>query len=140
MLHRVDSLLVHPSISKLTACPGDTRISTQSSRVLVEETDVVERKKTLLLSPHPLSLLPKKKRKLDFRNFQIWRVNFWSEVSSCASRSIEAMVWINEIETAKSIAYLKTSYTPDLLVVIRFSCLKISSSSLLTTFWTWTSC
>ena len=29
-------------------------------------------------------------------------MNFRSGVSSCSSRSIEAVVWINEIETAKS--------------------------------------
>ena len=33
------------------------------------------------------------------------------EVSSCASRPIEAAVRINEIETAKSIADLETSYS-----------------------------
>ena len=36
---------------------------------------------------------------------------FRSEVSSGASRQVEATVWINEIESAKSIADLKTSYT-----------------------------
>ena len=45
----------------------------------------------------------------DFRNLRIWRTNFRSEVSSCARRPIEAMVWINEIESAKFIAELKTS-------------------------------
>ena len=38
-------------------------------------------------------------------------MNSRSELSSCASRPIEAMVWINEIESAKSIAELKTSNT-----------------------------
>ena len=38
-------------------------------------------------------------------------MNFRSEVSSCASRPMEVMVWINEIESAKSIADLKTSKT-----------------------------
>ena len=33
--------------------------------------------------------------------------------ASCASRSIEALVWINETESAKSIADLKTSYTTE---------------------------
>ena len=47
---------------------------------------------------------------LDFTSFIIWRSNFRSEVSSCASRPIEAVIWINETESAKSIAYLKTSY------------------------------
>ena len=32
-------------------------------------------------------------------------------MSSCASRPIEAMVWTNEIESAKSIANVKTSYS-----------------------------
>ena len=36
---------------------------------------------------------------------------FRIEVSSCASRPIEGMIWINEIESAKSIADLKTSYS-----------------------------
>ena len=38
-------------------------------------------------------------------------MNFMSEVSSCASRPIEAMVRINEIDSAKSIADLTTSYS-----------------------------
>ena len=46
---------------------------------------------------------------LDHRNFRIWRMNFRSEISSCASRPLEAMVCISEIESAKSIADLKSS-------------------------------
>ena len=38
-------------------------------------------------------------------------MDFWPEVSSCASRPIEAVVWTNEIESAKSIADLKTSHS-----------------------------
>ena len=38
-------------------------------------------------------------------------MNFMSEVFSCASRPIDAKIWINVVESAKSIAYLKTSYT-----------------------------
>ena len=38
-------------------------------------------------------------------------MNFRSEVSSCASRPIEAMMWLSEIESSKSIANLKTSYS-----------------------------
>ena len=38
-------------------------------------------------------------------------MNFSSEVSSCASRPIEVMKCINEIEFAKSVADLETSYT-----------------------------
>ena len=38
-------------------------------------------------------------------------MSFRSEVSSCSSRPIEAMVWVNEIESAKSIADLKTLYS-----------------------------
>ena len=34
-----------------------------------------------------------------------------SEVFSCASRPIDSKIWINVVESAKSIAYLKTSYT-----------------------------
>ena len=34
----------------------------------------------------------------DFRKFMILEMNFRSEVSSCGSRPIEAMVWVNEIE------------------------------------------
>ena len=40
----------------------------------------------------------------DFKHFQIWRINFRSEESSSASRSVEAMDWIKEIESAKSVA------------------------------------
>ena len=46
-----------------------------------------------------------------FRNFRIWRISIRSEVPSCANRSIEAMIWVSEIESAKSIAELKTSYS-----------------------------
>ena len=45
----------------------------------------------------------------DFSNFRIWRVNFRSGISSCASRPIEAMMWINEIGSVKSIPVLETS-------------------------------
>ena len=38
-------------------------------------------------------------------------MNVRSEVSSGASRPTEAMVWIHEIESPKSIAELKTSNT-----------------------------
>ena len=38
-------------------------------------------------------------------------MNVRIEVSSCASRPIEAVVWINEIESAKSVADLKMSYS-----------------------------
>ena len=37
-------------------------------------------------------------------------MNFRSEAPSCASRPIEAMVWINQIESAKFLADPKTSY------------------------------
>ena len=47
----------------------------------------------------------------DFRNFRFWRVNVKSEVWSGASRPTEAMIWIIKIESAKSIAELKTSNT-----------------------------
>ena len=46
----------------------------------------------------------------DCTNFRIWRLDFRSEVSSCPGRTIEAMVWVNEIESEKSIADLKMSY------------------------------
>ena len=38
-------------------------------------------------------------------------MDFKSEVSSCANRPIEVMVWINEIESAKSVADLKTAHS-----------------------------
>ena len=38
-------------------------------------------------------------------------MNFMSEVSSGASRPIDAMVWFNETESAKSVADLKKSDT-----------------------------
>ena len=47
----------------------------------------------------------------DFRKFSIWRTNYRCEVSSGASCPVEAMIWISEIESAKSIAELKTSDT-----------------------------
>ena len=39
-----DRLLVHLSSSKITACPEDTRTSSQSCNVRVEELEQVERK------------------------------------------------------------------------------------------------
>ena len=69
-----DRLLVHLTSSKNTACLGDTPTATQSSNVLVEEPT------------------------LEFRNLSIWRRYFRSEVSSCASRPIETMVRINEVD------------------------------------------
>ena len=48
---------------------------------------------------------------LDVRNFRIWQMNVRSEVSPCASRPIEAMVWISEMQSSKSIVELKTSYS-----------------------------
>ena len=36
-------------------------------------------------------------------------MNFRCEVFSCVSRPVEAMIWIDEIESAKSTAELKTS-------------------------------
>ena len=38
-------------------------------------------------------------------------MNFRNEESLCACRPSEALMWINEIEVAKSIADLKTSYS-----------------------------
>ena len=38
-------------------------------------------------------------------------MNFRSEIFSCASRPIEAMIRVNEIESAKSLANLETSYS-----------------------------
>ena len=46
---------------------------------------------------------------LGFGNISIWRMNFRCDVSSCASRPSAAMVWINGIESAKSVADLETS-------------------------------
>ena len=89
-----DRLLVHLSISKITACPGDTRINTKRFDVLAEEPEQGEIRK-------------KESEKLEFeawlgfRNFRIFRMNFRSEVPSCASRPIEAMVWVNEMESVK---------------------------------------
>ena len=47
----------------------------------------------------------------DFRDFRICRMIIRSEGSSYASRPVEAMIWINEVQTAKSIADLKMSHT-----------------------------
>ena len=38
-------------------------------------------------------------------------MNFRSEVPSCAGRPIEAKMWVNDIESAKSVADLQTSYS-----------------------------
>ena len=38
-------------------------------------------------------------------------MNFGCDVFSCASRPIEAMMWTNNIESAKSIADMRTSYS-----------------------------
>ena len=38
-------------------------------------------------------------------------MSFRSEVSSGASRRVDAMVWVSEIESATSVAELKTSHT-----------------------------
>ena len=38
-------------------------------------------------------------------------MNFGNEVFSCASRPVEAMIWINEIASAESDAKLKTSFS-----------------------------
>ena len=38
-------------------------------------------------------------------------MNFRSEVSSCATCPVVAVVWINKFESEKSIADLKTSYS-----------------------------
>ena len=84
------------------------RATAESSNVLVEEPvkqgrDTTSSKKeaeTLEFEAWP-----------DFRNFRIWRMNYRSEVSSCASRPIEAVVWMSEIESAKCIVDLKTPYS-----------------------------
>ena len=76
--------------------------------VLVEEPEQVEKDTTfqkkeaeqLDFEPWP-----------DFRHFRIWGTNSRSEVSSCGSRSSEAIARINETESAKSTADLTTSYT-----------------------------
>ena len=46
----------------------------------------------------------------EFSNFRIWRMSFRCEVSSSACRPIEALAWIHEIESAKSMADMTTSY------------------------------
>ena len=95
------------AVQKRTECPGDTWTSAQSFKVLVEEPEQVERGR------HNVPVKNAAKLEFgawpDFRNFRIWRRNFRSEVSSCASRPIEAMVCVNEMESAKSTADLKTS-------------------------------
>ena len=48
---------------------------------------------------------------LEFTNFRIWRMNLSSEVSSCASRPIEAMIWINKFESSRPTADLKKPYS-----------------------------
>ena len=102
-----DRLLIHLSSSEITA-----EIPRHPNRVLMlmwrsqrkcrERDNFPEKKKAQQLE---FEACP------DVRKFKIFRMNFRSEVSSCASRPIEAMVWMNEIESAKSIADLKTSYS-----------------------------
>ena len=88
-----DRLLVHLNCSYSTACGG----------ARTRERDTTSQKREA--------------EKLDFdawaafRNFRIWQMNVRSEVSSCASRPIEAMVWISEMQSSKSIVELKTSYS-----------------------------
>ena len=57
-------------------------------------------------------------------------MKFWSEVSSCASRPIEAIVWIREVEPAKSSTDLKTSSVTGTKLQTNFEALdsKIASS------------
>ena len=91
-----------------TACPGDTQATTKSCDVLVEHPEgerhtTFQRKKeaeALELATWP-----------DCRNFWIWRMTFRSDVSSGASRPVEGMVCMSEIDSAKSIADLKMSNT-----------------------------
>ena len=101
-----DPLSVHLSSSRITACPADTTTATHSFSVPVEEPAQLKRDSTSLSKEAEKLEL---EAWLGFRNFTIWRMNFRSEVSSCASRSIETMMWINEIESAKSIDDLKTT-------------------------------
>ena len=98
----VDRLLVHLSSSKIIACPGDTTTGTQSCNVPWRSQNNWKE-----------TQLPRKKEAEQFvfqawpavADFRIW--HFRSEVSSCASRPIEAMIWTNEVESAKSSADVK---------------------------------
>ena len=89
----------------------------------------------LEISRHPHEVLTLRWRKITWRETQITRKNepkylsstpipnsvisgsgecfffFRSEVSSSACRPIEALAWIHEIESAKSMADMKTSYS-----------------------------
>ena len=47
----------------------------------------------------------------NYGNSSIFRTNFRSGVSSGSNRPIEAMIWIIEVESSKSIAELKTLNT-----------------------------
>ena len=63
------------------------------SNVLVKEPQQVKRDTTSLneeAEQHEFEAWP------DFQNFRICRMNFRSEISSGASRRVEAMIWINE--------------------------------------------
>ena len=88
-----DRLPVDLSSSKKNARPGDTQTSTQNSGVLLQDPEQVERDTT---SQKKEAEKLEFEAWLDFRNFRIWRMTFSSEVSSCASRPIEAVIWIKD--------------------------------------------
>ena len=79
-----DRLLVHLNSSFSTVYPGDPQATPESSNVFMvfcKEAETLE--------------------------FEAWRMNFRSGGSSGATRPIEAMIWINEVLSAKSIVELK---------------------------------
>ena len=93
----VGRLFVHLGSSKNTACPGDSWTAPERQLPRKRSGEQLE-----------FEAWP------DFRNIRNWRLNFRSEVFSLfsgAQRPIEATVWINEIESAKSVVDLKTSYS-----------------------------
>ena len=55
--------------------------------------------------------LPRKRKPNNLsKDCRIWRMNFRSEVSSCASRLREAIIWVDEIESANIGAELQTTF------------------------------
>ena len=108
-----DHLLVHLNSSFSTACPGHPQATPTSSNISAEKCkrlvkDFASEKKEVVQNK-------KKQRNLSsmhsriWGNFQIWRMNFRSGVSSDAGRPMEAMFWIGETQSAKSTAERKTS-------------------------------
>ena len=102
---------INPNSSFITTCLGDSQDIHKSSSILVPVSGLARARNSSDMnatSKKEVGETFELESWHDFWNFKICRMDFRSEVSSCASRPVEAMVWINEIESAKSSADLKT--------------------------------